>query len=96
LDTSQFFDRRITPTMNPMNGGKDDTAHRHQHGVENADDNGAAVGRAFTVGDQRERQVKASGAFQETEAGGNVCLAQVGNRVVEDGPGKVGDHQHKG
>ena len=82
LATIQFVDRRAMPTMKPRKVASTMPIADDQQRVEQADEEGAAVGRAGGgERDQRLADVEAGGVLEEAEAGGDLRAPQVVDRV---------------
>ena len=70
---SQFFDSRAMPIDEAEDGREHDAEAGDQQRVEQADPEGAAIGRGLRrIGDQRLADVEAGGLVPEAEAGGDV------------------------
>ena len=73
-------------------GGQDDADDGDLQGVQDADQQGGAVGvHGGVVGDQRLADGDAGGAAEEAEAGGDVAGGEVVGGVADEIPGDGGD-----
>ena len=75
-------------------GREDDAEDGDVEGVQQADDEGAAVGGIRAVGDERGQDLEAGAVLEEAEAGGDVGALQIGDRVVDDPP-EEGDEEDR-
>jgi hypothetical protein len=75
-------------------GRKDDSEDGNINGVEQANEERAAIGRIRAVGNDRRQDLEAGPIAQEIEPGGDIGAPEVGDRVVDDPPEK-GDQENR-
>ena len=71
------------PRTEADDGGEEDAQNRHQQGVEQADDEDAAVGVALGVVDQRLQDAEAGGTVPEVKTRGDATCGQVVLGILE-------------
>jgi hypothetical protein len=86
----------MMPTGKADDGGGQNAGRGDQQGIEEADHDGAAVGRCLGIGNERERQAEARRGVEEPEARGDVARPQILNGVVDDGPAEPEDGDQQG
>ena len=77
-------------------GGEHDAEAGNEKRVEQADDEGTAIGRGLAIGDQRLRNAKTGGPVQEAEAGRDPLRRKVSARVLDEIPAETDDKDEEG
>ncbi|MCY1425033.1 hypothetical protein D9M71_408120 [compost metagenome] len=75
-------------------GGEENADHRHQQGVEQADDEYPRVGIGLGVVDQVLGDAEAGAVVEETEARLDAAMGEVGLGVIEEEPATADDEDH--